>query len=180
MGDERVRVYVLLDHQSSVDSLMIFRTGLTMLRRWEQLVRDQPDRKTLPSFIAILVHHSATDWTAATTFAEMLETAACKGQKEIEMDRLDELTRKARTEERVRLLLRQLTARFGAVPAEAKARILGATGPMLARWSIRVLTEPTLEAVLGRTTTAKKTPSKTTKKKTAHRAATHSRARAAR
>jgi hypothetical protein len=286
-GAERVYMHVLLEHQSSVDPLMIFRMGSTMWRRWEQLVRDQPERRTLPLFISILVHHSATGWTAATAFEDlvavperaraaalryipcfemklvdvsrdptsglvkqaltdlgrvvlwclsvagdsrrleaeigeivaelnalyaapnevdaliallrylvathprvsaaritkMLETTARRGQKEVEMDVLDVLTRetrvKARAEGRAegagRLLLRQLTARFGAVPAEAKARILGATEPTLARWSLRVLTAPTLEAVLG---PAKKSTRKTTKK-TARRPATRRQPRAA-
>jgi predicted transposase YdaD len=291
MGDEpgadRVQMHVLLEHQSSVDPLMIFRMGSTMWRRWEQLVRDQPDRKTLPLFISLLVHHSATGWTAATAFEDlvevpaqaraaalryiprfemklvdvsrdptsglvkqaltdlgrvvlwclsvakdshrleaeideiaaelnalyaapnevdallallrylvathprvsaatitkMLETTARRGRKEVEMDVLDVLKREGRAEGRVegagRLLLHLLTARFGAVPAEAKARILGATEPTLARWSLRVLTEPTLEAVLGRTSTAKKTIRKTTKK-TARRPAARKPPRSAR
>ncbi len=117
---------------------------------------------------------------------EMLETTARKGQKEVDVDVLEVLKRagrtegriEGRTEERVRVLLRQLTARFGPVPAEAKARILAATGPMLARWSIRVLTEPTLEAVLGRPATAKTARKKT--KKTARRPEAGKRAPAAR
>ena len=54
------------------------------------------------------------------------------------------------------MLLGLLAARFGAVPAEAKARILAATEPMLTRWSLQVLTAPTLEAVLGGGKAAKK------------------------
>jgi hypothetical protein len=80
------------------------------------------------------------------------------------MDVLDELKREGRAEGRVeggaRMLLGLLAARFGAVPAEAKARVLAATEPTLARWSLRVLTAPTLEAVLGGGTTAKKAAKK--------------------
>jgi predicted transposase/invertase (TIGR01784 family) len=287
MGDEPgaadVYMNVLLEHQSSVDPLMIFRMGSTMWRRWDQLVRDDPRRKTLPLIVPILIHHSETGWTAATAFedlvavperaraaarryipcfelklvdvsrdpsnglvkqaltdlgrvvlwclsvagnrhrleaevdqiteelnalysnrreidalvavlryvvgtqpkvsaariTEMLETTARKGEKEVTMDVLDVLKREGRVEGRAqgrveggaRVLLRQLAARFGPVPAEAKARILGATGPALARWTLRVLTAPTLEAVLGRDTTAKKTARKTAKKATRRQAA---------
>lgn len=59
-------------------------------------------------------------------------------------DALDEL----RVEGRAEALLELLAARFGRVPAEAKARILAANGATLSRWSIRVLTAPTLAAVL--------------------------------
>ena len=54
-----------------------------------------------------------------------------------------------RQEGAAKVLLLQLKARFGAVPADAKARILAAKEATLARWSLRVLTAPTLDAVLG-------------------------------
>jgi hypothetical protein len=95
-----------------------------------------------------------------TKIAKLLETTARKGQKETRMDVLDELKREGRVEGGARILLGLLAARFGSVPAEARARILGATEPMLARWSLRVLTAPTLEAVLGRGTVAKKSAKK--------------------
>jgi predicted transposase YdaD len=268
---ERLYVYVLLEHQSKVESLMIFRMGAYMWRHWEQLVRDEPGRKTLPPIIPVLIHHSDTGWTAPTCFEDviltgeplraaalpyvprfqmklvdvsrgpsgglvdaaltalgrvvlwclsvagdakrfqaeldgmvaelnalfaapadvdaliavlrylvathpklsaakitkMLETTARKGQKEVTMDVLDELKREGRAEGRAegrvkgrvegaaRVLLALLTARFGAVPADARERILAATEPMLTRWSLRVLTAPTLAAVLGSATTAK-------------------------
>jgi hypothetical protein len=256
---ERIYVYVLLEHQSKVESLMIFRMGAYMWRQWEQLVRDEPGRKTLPPIIPVLIHHSDTGWTAPTCFedviltgealraatlpyvprfqmklvdvsrgpsgglvdaaltalgrvvlwclsvagdrkrfeaeidgmvaelnalfaapaeidaliavlrylvathpklsaakiAKMLETTARKGQKEVTMDVLDELKREGRVEGWARMLLALLTARFGTVPADARERILAATEPMLTRWSLRVLTEPTLAAVLGSATTAK-------------------------
>ncbi len=265
-GDERLYVHVLLEHQSTVDPLMIFRMGSTMWRRWEQLVRDEPTRTTLPLVIPILIHHSSTGWTAATAFqdllafppqahaaalrytprfelklidvsrvpssglvektltalgrvvlwslsvagdnqrfeteidgliaelnalnaepremdamiavlrylvathpgldvtkiAKLVETAARKGQKEVVMDRLDAYLHEQRIEGRVQgaaqMLLGMLVARFGSVPADAKARVLAAKEATLRRWSIRVLTEPTLEAVLATARTAKKPP----------------------
>jgi predicted transposase YdaD len=276
MGDERIYMHALLEHQSRVDPLMIFRLGSIMWRRWEQLVRDAPNRTTLPLIIPILIHHSATGWTAATAFedlvavpdeacaavrryipsfemkladvsrdpaggmvrqaltdlgrvvlwclsvagdgarfeaeldqlvdelnaiyatpgevdalialmrylvathrelkppkiAQLLETTARKGQKEINVDVLEELKREGRLEGKregrlegkregrlegeARSLLRLLAARFGRVPAEVKERILSAKEPTLARWSLRVLTAPTLEEVLGGGTGAKK------------------------
>lgn len=94
------------------------------------------------------------------------------------MDRLDrwlaglkrEAKREGRREGGARLLLRQLAARFGAVPAETKARVLEATGPMLSRWSIRVLTADTLDDVF----------SGSTKPKAARKAAASARRRPAR
>ncbi len=63
-------------------------------------------------------------------------------------DELDVFKVEGRREGSARMLLTQLKARFGRVPAEAKARILAAKEPALARWSVRVLSAPTLEAVL--------------------------------
>jgi predicted transposase YdaD len=264
MVDEPIYMHVVLEHQSSVDPLMIFRMGSIMWRRWEQDVRDEPGRTTLPLIIPVLIHHSATGWTAATAFenlvvvpeqaraaagrhipsfemklvdvsrdpagglvmqaltdlgrvvlwclsvagdgtrfeaeldqlvaelnaiyatpreidalvavmrylvathreisapkiAQLLETTARKGPKEINVDVLEELKREGRLEGRLegeaRSLMRQLAARFGRVPAEAKARILSAKEPTLARWSLRVLTAPTLDDVFGNGTATKK------------------------
>ena len=110
--------------------------------------------------IAVLRYLVATHpKLSAAKITKMLETTARKGQKEVTMDVLDELKREGRAEGRVegaaRMLLALLTARFGAVPADARERILAATEPMLTRWSLRVLTAPTLAAVLGSATTAK-------------------------
>ena len=77
------------------------------------------------------------------------------------MDVLDELKREGRAEGRregrvegaAEMLLMLLAARFGQVPAEAKARILAAKKPTLTRWSLRLLSAPTLEAVLSGTST---------------------------
>ncbi|WP_234023357.1 hypothetical protein [Sorangium cellulosum] len=49
---------------------------------------------------------------------------------------------------RVKSLLQQLAARFGAVPASVTARVEAASERDLERWTIRVLTAPTPEAVL--------------------------------
>jgi hypothetical protein len=104
----------------------------------------------------------------APRIVKLLEKAARKGQKEVTVDVLDELKRegreegrregrregertgerKGRREGRAQTLLELLAARFGPVPAETKAQILAATEATLARWSLRVLTAPTLAAAL--------------------------------
>jgi hypothetical protein len=48
---------------------------------------------------------------------------------------------------RAELLLRQLEARFGAIPAEIDARVRSAAVADLERWAIAVLAAPTLAAV---------------------------------
>jgi len=55
---------------------------------------------------------------------------------------------------REQMLLAQLAARFGKVPAEVKARVGAADDATLAEWAVRVLTAPTLERVLEQGATA--------------------------
>lgn len=82
------------------------------------------------------------------------------------MDVLDEFRLEGRAEGRVegraQMLLDQLAARFGRVPAAVKARITAADEATLTRWSLRVLTAPTLSAVLDEPTRKARTAKKTT------------------
>jgi predicted transposase YdaD len=265
---EEVFVFMLVEHQSTVERLMIYRMGGYMWRHWERLVFDNPSRDWLPPIVPILIHHSDTGWTAATAFqdvirapapsraalmpftpsfsmklvdvshdpasglvaqaltdlgrivlfclsvagdderlareidtvaaelhalsaapreldallavlrylllthpslggdkiAKLVKKTATKGNKEIAMDRFDAWVESMKDEGRAEgkregiaegerkgragMLLDLLGARFGAVPAKAKARVLAADEETLARWSLRVLTAPTLAAVL--------------------------------
>lgn len=73
-----------------------------------------------------------------------LLASAHEDKEKVLMNMLDEL----RLEGRAETLLDLLTARFGSVPAGARARIAAANEATLKRWSLRVLTESTLDAVL--------------------------------
>jgi len=255
IGADRVYAHVLIEHQSTVERLMIYRMGAYMWRRWEKLVRDEPARESLPVIIPIVIHHSDTGWTAATAFedvvavpegaraaldpyiprfrmklvdvsrgpasglagealtalgrlvlwclsvagddrrlvaeadrwvedlnavytapnardamislieylrathhrmsaaklGELLETTAKKGQKEVDVDVLEELREEYGREGGARVLLGLLAARFGAVPAKVRSRVLAADEKTLSRWSVRVLTATTIDAVLDET-----------------------------
>jgi hypothetical protein len=83
------------------------------------------------------------------SIGNLLKSTAERRQEEVIMDVLDELKQEGRAEGRAEILLKQLSARFGRVPAEVEARILAAKKPALDRWAIRVLTAPSLQAVLG-------------------------------
>lgn len=72
MDGEPVFFYTLIEHQRTVEALMIFRMGLYMWRLWEQLVRDRPRRKTLPPIVPLLLHQSDSGWTAATRFQDVI------------------------------------------------------------------------------------------------------------
>jgi len=71
MGRRRVLIYILLEHQSSVDALLPFRLLAYMVRIWEEHVRRRPRTKRLPVIIPVVVHHSESGWTKALEFDEL-------------------------------------------------------------------------------------------------------------
>ena len=93
-------------------------------------------------------------------FEKALTAAAGKDEEKVIMNLLEQFRlegeqrgeRKGRVEGRVegraKMLLEQLSAKFGPVPAQATARVMGADEATLGRWSLRLLTETTLAAVL--------------------------------
>jgi len=115
--------------------------------------------------VALIEYIMAThQGMSAATVGELLENTAKTGRKEVGVDVLEELrkeySREARKEGRreggANLLLGQLASRFGAVPEEVRMRVLAADERTLSRWSLRLLTAPTLDAVF----TARKPPAK--------------------
>ncbi|MBO6938180.1 MAG: Rpn family recombination-promoting nuclease/putative transposase [Deltaproteobacteria bacterium] len=70
-SDESALVYVLFEHQSSVDPRMPARLLVYMARIWEQWMRARPSGK-LPLIVPAVLHHSSSGWTAASRFAEVL------------------------------------------------------------------------------------------------------------
>jgi hypothetical protein len=66
-------VYVLLEHQRGVEKLMMLRLLVYMTRIWERLVRDDPHRATIPAILPVLLHNSASGWSAATSFSEIVD-----------------------------------------------------------------------------------------------------------
>ena len=83
---------------------------------------------------------------------ELLEKATGPRGQETIVTFIDEIEerglRKGRAQGRAQILLDQLAARFGRVPANVSARIMAANEATLTRWALRVLTAPTLEDVL--------------------------------
>ena len=81
---------------------------------------------------------------SASEIEHLLETTASTERKTVMRDELDAFRDLGRQE----ALLEQLKARFGRVPAEARARVLAAKEATLKRWSLRLLTASTLDEVL--------------------------------
>ena len=75
-GKRKVLIYVLAEHQSKVDPWMALRLLSYLLAIWKGYRAQHPRAKKLPAIIPIVVHHSATGWTAPVAFEEMLDVDA--------------------------------------------------------------------------------------------------------
>ena len=65
------RVYVLFEHQSSVDPWMPLRLLRYMLRVWEACASE--GTAPLPVIVPVVLHHSDTGWRAATSFEALFD-----------------------------------------------------------------------------------------------------------
>ena len=66
-------VYVLFEHQSSLDATMPFRLLRYVIRVWDTWLRDHPAASTLPLVLPVLLHRGATGWCAEPELASMLD-----------------------------------------------------------------------------------------------------------
>lgn len=72
LAGQPARVYVLFEHQSSVDPWMPLRLLRYMLRVWEGCVADDPGASRLPVIVPVVLHHSDAGWRAATRFEALV------------------------------------------------------------------------------------------------------------
>jgi hypothetical protein len=66
-------IYILFEHQSTVDGLMSFRLLRYEVRIWERWLRDHPGALELPVILPVVLHHSVTGWTGSTAFQDLLD-----------------------------------------------------------------------------------------------------------
>jgi Putative transposase, YhgA-like len=66
-------LYILLEHQSSVDDNMSFRLLRYEVRIWERWQADHPGVAKMPVILPVVLHHSDTGWTGSTTFEAQLD-----------------------------------------------------------------------------------------------------------
>ncbi len=76
VGRRRVLLYVLAEHQSKVDPWMAFRLLCYLIAIWRGYRAQHPRAKKLPAILPIVVHHSATGWTAPVAFEDLLDADA--------------------------------------------------------------------------------------------------------
>jgi len=69
-------IYVLVEHQSSVDALMPFRLLRYLSRAWERYLKEHPGVHRVPPIVPVVLHHSASGWTAPTSLGALLDVPA--------------------------------------------------------------------------------------------------------
>jgi predicted transposase/invertase (TIGR01784 family) len=69
-------IYILFEHQSTVDGLMSFRLLRYEVRIWERWLRDNPGASKLPLILPVVLHHSVTGWTGSAAFEDLLDIDA--------------------------------------------------------------------------------------------------------
>ncbi|MEM6274940.1 MAG: Rpn family recombination-promoting nuclease/putative transposase [Myxococcota bacterium] len=73
-GDE-VLVYVLVEHQSSVDHWMAYRINRYVVRLWEAWRAQNAKARELPPVIPVVLYHGEAAWSAKTDLGEMISGA---------------------------------------------------------------------------------------------------------
>ena len=68
-------LYCLFEHLSTVAPLAAFRLLRYEIRIWDQWLSEHPQAKKLPPIVAVVVHHSESGWTAATSFEALIDAS---------------------------------------------------------------------------------------------------------
>ncbi len=106
-----------------------------MLLRYILATHEHIDRNKLRRVVVETIDAEAGE-NVVTVYEQLIEEGRRSG------------LRQGRAEGRAELLLEQLAAKFGAVPADMRDRIRQASADDLAAWGTRVLTATTLEEAL--------------------------------
>jgi len=66
-------LYILFEHQSSPDPLMVFRLLCYMVNLWREYRDQNPKAKKLPVIIPLVLYHGPEKWNSPMTFSGMIE-----------------------------------------------------------------------------------------------------------
>ena len=75
-GGRPALVYLLFEHQSTVDAQMPFRLLRYMVKIWDAHLAKYPDAVRLPVILPVVLHHGERGWSAAVAFEELLDVDA--------------------------------------------------------------------------------------------------------
>lgn len=78
-----VLIYVLFEHQSTIDPWMPLRLLEYMCRIWRKHLLENPRAKRLPVVLPTVLHHSETGWTADTRFEALFDIDAEEAREEL-------------------------------------------------------------------------------------------------
>jgi predicted transposase YdaD len=72
-GGGEALVYVLFEHQSTVDGRMAWRLLRYLVQIWERWLTDHPRAARLPLIIPVVLYHGAEAWSASIEFDGLLD-----------------------------------------------------------------------------------------------------------
>ena len=75
-GTTAVLIYLLFEHQSTVDPLMAYRLLRYMVFIWDDFLRKDPKARKLPPIIPMVLHHSVDGWTSSQDFHALFDLDA--------------------------------------------------------------------------------------------------------
>jgi hypothetical protein len=73
---EEAFIYVLFEHQSSIDPLMAFRMLRYMMRIWESWLAEHRGARRLPPIVPVVLAHAESRWSAPTSMIELYDISA--------------------------------------------------------------------------------------------------------
>jgi len=71
--DREILLYVIFEHQSTIDPMMAFRMTAYSVRVWEFWLQEHPGSKLLPPILPLVLYHGEQKWTAATELRELFD-----------------------------------------------------------------------------------------------------------
>ena len=74
-GKDRLRLYLLFEHQSTPDVWMRYRLLKYCCRIWDADLRDDPRRTELQPVVPLVFYQGARDWRHSTEFADLFPAA---------------------------------------------------------------------------------------------------------
>ena len=66
-------LYILFEHQSTPDPMMIFRLLCYMVNIWKEYLDQHPETKCLPVIFPAVLYHGKTKWNASRTLGGLIE-----------------------------------------------------------------------------------------------------------
>ncbi len=65
--------YVLFEHQSTPDPMLVFRMLQYEVRIWERWLREHPEKAKIPAIVPVVLYNGKTQWKDARDFTELID-----------------------------------------------------------------------------------------------------------